>query len=518
MYSMLRLIAAVWPFGLCILAPAHAATFVVTRGDDPAPGACVVGDCSLREAMLAAQATPSADTITLAAGVYNVTRGALVTVGGVTIAGAGPDATHIVTTTAASRFEGSAAPALVLQDLRLTTASDAVRLSAGALTLRNVTMPSSSNAVGIDDEDGTVSITIEASRIAGIVGGNGAHVDVRVRDSTLSVLGATGVTGTYEVDHARFEGHPTTPAMVLIGGIRAHVRDSIVSGYGRPLEVIGVSNAIDARFTRTRFSANTGPMIGSGGGMVTFDDSEFRGHVVDNAHLQQPAVLRVDDGVAWRFNRVLFAGHRGGGGGGVDGAVIGVLPGGNLVMTNVTFADNTFRSGVSGGVGHVVGVRSTATDPAIAWIFHATMRRATSLTAATPGSLLTVDGAGSSARLFNTILDGTCAFSSGGGVLQAVGNLESTGTTCGLVAADNDTGVPAAQLRLGSLADVGGFAQAFLPATGSVAIDAAHPTWCLFGMGLDQRRHLRPSGGVACDIGAIETGTLADAIFASLFD
>ncbi|WP_440225365.1 choice-of-anchor Q domain-containing protein [Dokdonella sp. MW10] len=435
-----------------------------------------------------------------------------------TIAGAGPDATHIVTSTAASRFEGSAAPDLVLQDLRLTTASDAVQLTAGALTLRNVTMPSASNFVGIGDEDGSVSVTLEDSRIASAVAGSGAHVDVRARDSVLAALGVVGDTGTLEVDRVRLEGAAPATALTLIGGIRARVRDSVVTGYGKPLEVIGVSNAVDARFTRTRFSANTGPMTGSGGGMVTFDDSEFRNHVVDSAHLQQPAVLRVDDTVAWRFNRVLFAGHRGGGGGDVDGAVIGVLPGGNLAMTNVTFADNTFRSGVSGGIGHVVGVRSTAAAPAIAWITHATMRRATSLTAATPGSLLTVDGAGSSVRLFNTILDGTCAFSSGGGVLQAVGNLESTGSTCGLSAADNDTSVPASQLRIGSLVDVGGFAQAFLPAISSVVIDAAHPTWCLLGMGLDQRRHVRPSGGAACDIGAIEAGAPADTIFASVFD
>ncbi len=34
------------------------ATYVVTRADDPTPGACAVGDCSLREAVIAANANP----------------------------------------------------------------------------------------------------------------------------------------------------------------------------------------------------------------------------------------------------------------------------------------------------------------------------------------------------------------------------------------------------------------------------------------------------------------------------
>lgn len=49
---------------------AHAATFTVTRFDDPAPGACDVGDCSLREAVIAANAAAGADNVDLPAGTY----------------------------------------------------------------------------------------------------------------------------------------------------------------------------------------------------------------------------------------------------------------------------------------------------------------------------------------------------------------------------------------------------------------------------------------------------------------
>jgi CSLREA domain-containing protein len=55
--------------------PARAAAYSVTRFDDPAPGACNAGDCSLREAIIAANAsTGVADTINLPPGVYTLTR------------------------------------------------------------------------------------------------------------------------------------------------------------------------------------------------------------------------------------------------------------------------------------------------------------------------------------------------------------------------------------------------------------------------------------------------------------
>jgi CSLREA domain-containing protein len=50
-------------------ANAHAATFTVTRLDDPAPGACD-SDCSLREAVRAANAGSGGVTISIPAGHY----------------------------------------------------------------------------------------------------------------------------------------------------------------------------------------------------------------------------------------------------------------------------------------------------------------------------------------------------------------------------------------------------------------------------------------------------------------
>src|SRR5207253_7588365 len=54
---------------------ATAATFVVTTTADTNDGACTVVLCSLRDAVIAANASPGADIITLPAGTYTLTIG-----------------------------------------------------------------------------------------------------------------------------------------------------------------------------------------------------------------------------------------------------------------------------------------------------------------------------------------------------------------------------------------------------------------------------------------------------------
>ena len=58
--------------GVEIVPQVQAATFTVTRFDDPPPGSCAQGDCSLREAIIAANGSPGS-TIVLSAGTYTLT-------------------------------------------------------------------------------------------------------------------------------------------------------------------------------------------------------------------------------------------------------------------------------------------------------------------------------------------------------------------------------------------------------------------------------------------------------------
>ena len=55
----------------------EAATYIPTRLDDPAGNACPPQDCSLRGAVLAANASLGSDRIELGAGTYALTDGEL---------------------------------------------------------------------------------------------------------------------------------------------------------------------------------------------------------------------------------------------------------------------------------------------------------------------------------------------------------------------------------------------------------------------------------------------------------
>lgn len=76
--------------------PGDAATFTVNRFDDPAPGACSSGDCSLRAAVLAANLAAGADTILIPAGVYLLMNGQLLIEDDVTLRKTGTSSTAIV--------------------------------------------------------------------------------------------------------------------------------------------------------------------------------------------------------------------------------------------------------------------------------------------------------------------------------------------------------------------------------------------------------------------------------------
>lgn len=494
------------------VSPLHAETFEVTRADDPAPDGCLAGDCSLREALEAAQATPGADTVQLEAGQYFVTRGDLQAFGSIVLEGAGSAASEIIGSGTPSALHIAAQSDFVLRGIRLVANGGTALAAADRTTtlLEDVDIPAGEVVAGEDGNTGEASLRVHDSSIGYIAGCLAAEGLCELVDSTAGMVGAMGERVALRVLRSELRG--PDGGVIAYGAGEVLVEDSVVGGAARPLELLQFSalDAADVWIRRTRFIGNTGPIRAVRDATIHLDDVEFRDNVVDADHLDQPAVLLAGDIGAWRINRALFVGNRGGSG--LDGAVVRVLGGANVVMNQVTFADNTFHPDAGAGFGHTIGVYANSADPTIFWLFHATLRKAPSLPDGTPGSLLTVRGGTANARLFNSVLDGSCAFGGGGVLFQAEGNIESAGDTCGLDPASNEVEVPSIQLHLGPLGDHGGFTHTYEPVVGSVLIDQAKETWCLFSP-LDQRRHVRPAGGVACDIGAVEAGAVADTIF-----
>jgi CSLREA domain-containing protein len=195
-----------------------AATFTVTRTDDPAPNGCAVNDCSLREAVLAANAGSGGDQIALPAGHFRLgipglgeqagATGDLDLTKSVTITGAGARSTVIDARHLDRVFDVLGGTTVLISDVTITggvtTDNGAGIESVGTLTLVRDTL-ADNNASGAADggavDSNGPSLTITQSTLAGNQGYNGgaihyAHM-LTVADSTITgnAGGGPGVNG-----------------------------------------------------------------------------------------------------------------------------------------------------------------------------------------------------------------------------------------------------------------------------------------------------------------------------------
>jgi CSLREA domain-containing protein len=209
------LLAAALPLALSLLlaAPVAADTFRPTRFDDPPPDACKPANCSLREAILAANDNLGRDTVALRAGTYemeippapaNLITGDFNAFGEITIRGQGPKET---------RIEGNSLDTVMTiagADAKLKSVkvkggfADALGTSGGGLllsghvTLTNVVVKgneASFSGGGIWSD--AASLTIKKSTITRNDASEGAGIDLRpgfsetpvtqIRSSTISL-------------------------------------------------------------------------------------------------------------------------------------------------------------------------------------------------------------------------------------------------------------------------------------------------------------------------------------------
>ena len=153
-------------------AQAQGATITVTRADDPPPDGCAPGDCSLREAVIAANATPAIpDTIDLPAGTYTLT-----------LAGASEDASASgdLDITANLTMNGAGAATTIVEACDssggpCTGIDRVVHVLSGTaemfgLTVRNGSEFGGVGGGGIYNEGGTVMLS--SSTVSGNTAGN----------------------------------------------------------------------------------------------------------------------------------------------------------------------------------------------------------------------------------------------------------------------------------------------------------------------------------------------------------
>lgn len=490
-------------------------TFVVTRTDDPAQNGCLVGDCSLREAVLAANTQSGLDLIELAAGTYSVASTIEIT-GDLIVYGVDASQTHIVASVELDpllQLYEAATTYLVLRDLSIDAlGGDEIDGRASAtLVFEFVDAPNPGGSIYLSSGAGGGLVNISGSAIAGFMGSSGSRLAYLESSSfgDLQVLQNNVDVDNYQIliSHVVIDGSARSNSGVRVGS-RGAVRMVDVTmqnlAFGAQIESAPQLFEIDG----LHYLNNREAMKVYAAGHVSFNRSTFHGNAPTSSG--KPAALKVlAIGAHVVVDQSTFSNNTGTS---ETGGAVLVQGGAELLLRNSTFVDNTFTvaAAAANGRGAAIGYLS---DPAETVL---TLQNVTILSpASTPtglqGSALGGRGGGADVLLnvFNSIFGGSCNLD-GAAPDYAIGNVKTSGDSCGF-GSGNLIGVSRADLALGSLADHGGPTPTLVPGPASVVIDAGSNLGCPV---IDQRGIARPSG-LRCDSGAIETG---DVIFANGFN
>jgi len=456
----------VWLLTTGPVSPVRAASYTVTKYTDSNDGACNA-DCSLREAIIAANGNPGPDVITLGSGTYSLTitgsgenscaTGDLDITDTLTIVGLGPEQTVI-----------DASGLISDRVLHIVAGVDTVVIS--GVTIINGDVTGGGGGIYNRDADLTLLNTVVISNHAS---NNGGGVYVWSGSVTLS---STQVVSNTADDSG--------------GGVFVANGSAILNASGG---LINSNSAKDgggvylrrgsATLSGTQVLSNTAggaeSAQGGGGVYVEQDNATLNmngGRIAGNSVIDHyGGGVYVEQGSATLNGTQLLHNSAFWGGGAYVGGSSGTL-----TLVNVTLSNNA--AGYSGGGLYQDDGTTVVTYTTIA-----------SNTASTSGSGIRHAGGAISVQNSIVAYNGTanCA-----GTLTSNGHNLDSGNTCGFGASSDITSTDP---LLGPLTyDTGTWVHPLLE--GSPAIDAAT---CIADITADQRGVARPQGP-GCDIGAYE--------------
>jgi CSLREA domain-containing protein len=459
----------------CLPGAGLATTFNVTKTADTNDGACNA-DCSLREAIVAANANAGPDDVAVPAGSYvlsiagtNENAGAtgdLDVSGDLALTGAGAGSTTIVGNGADRVLDVLSGASATVSDVTITNGG-AVELGGG---VRNAgTLLLADSTISGNKAQGTLPII-------NVIGGGVGTVDAGV--TTISNCLVTGNEATGDGDAGAAIG----------GGVGAFDGETIVE-----------SSTITDNLTYA--TSLTAPGIGGGIGIVDGTLSVHSSTVSGNDVIGFAAAAGGGVGVACEIffpcgsisvrastivdNEAFASGEATGGG--------AFFAAGSFLIANSTLANNAAATGPAPGVG--------TPAPGANLEIQGSMGTVANVTVEAGSGSSGVHSLGGDTTFRNTIVADTCA---GFGFSGNAHNLEYPGNTCGF----SGTDLIGVNPLLGALANNGGPTQTMKLSAGSAAISGGDPGTPGSGGNTcetsDQRGVSRPVGA-RCDIGAYES-------------
>ena len=475
-------------------------TTVDTVDANPGDGTCAdaSSNCTLRAAIMEANALAGADTITLPAGTYTLSiagagedaaaTGDLDVTDDLTISGAGA-ATTIIDGGALDRVFDVLGPGTVNQPVST--------VEIAGVTIRNGnTLPSGG---GIYSDHAT--LTISSSTISGNTGSHGGGIysaggTVALSNSTVSGNtawlgnggGIRGAGATLTISSSTVNDNTAAgdAGGIYGGGGPATLNSSTVNGNSAANRGGGIYNTSTLTISSSTVSGNSA--VTHGGGIY----SQIGTAILNNSEVSSNMAGTFGGGInaglgTLALNRSTVSGNSAGRGGGIYNSSA------TATLSNSTVSGNS--ASVVGG-----GIQTSA---------------AVTLSSSTVGANSAIAGgggiqisSGGTMTLKNTIVASASGGDCGGIGLTSLGyNIDSDGT-CGLSGTGDLSSV---NPLLGPLQNNGGPTETHALLAGSPAVDAGSPD-CP-PPATDQRGVARPLSA-ACDIGAFESDLVAADVMA----
>jgi len=470
-----------------VVPSAAAAPFTVTKSADTTDGICDA-DCSLREAVVAANAAPGADTITVPAGTYVLTgagnedlgaSGDLDIRGSVTLTGAGTGATIIDGGEIDRIFDivESAAVTVSAMTLQHGHVADGDTQGGGAILWNE---PESGKTLDLH----LTSVVITDNHAGNGDGGGILIEQDKPASATVTITNSTISNNTMNDGdggglHLCCENLTVTISDSTIDGNTAVEDPNVAGTNGEGGGIYHCCTDTTLTVTDSTISNNTGPTQGGGlyaccgvanDTLVTVERTTVSGNsALGPAAIQGSGGGIEGEGAVVLVNSTLSGNHARRDGGGIENEDV-------LVMRNVTIAGND--AGRGGGF-FEDGIATTLANVLFA---------GNVVLPSTPSNC--------------GIAIGTDPFVSEGGNL-------SSDATCALAGIGDRTNLDPA---LTPLADNGGPTLTHALAADSPAVDGGRDASC---QSVDQRAQPRPTDGdsngtAACDVGAFELGAVLE--------
>ncbi len=501
--SFVAALLVVLAAGLFAPAPVEGATFTVaTTGDwtdsTPGDGLCrkvipgpipIVLPCSLRAAIMEANALAGADTITLPAGTYALT-----------LAGAGEDAAA----TGDLDITGGKLPGslTINGDGAATTIIDGgdldrvFHVASGTVSISGVTIRNGSAASG-GGISNSGSLTLTNSSVSGNTAGSGGGI-FNITGGTLAVTNST-VSGNTGSDGG---GISNSGSLTLTG--------STVSGNTAVFDGGGILSSGAATLTVTNSTVSGNTAAGNGGGILNFGTLTLTNSTVSGNTPGGVGGGILNYGTLTVANSTVSGNTTAGGGG---GGIYNNL-GGTLTLANSTVSGNT-TGGNGGGIyaksGTVTLTNSTVSGNTASvrggGIFNITGGTLAVTNSTVSGNTAGGDGGGirnsGTLTLTNSTVSGNTASTHGGGVYNFGGTVTLTNVTITNNTADSDSNGSGDG---GGVARGGGTVNLKNTILGGNMDPSSDPD--CFGALTSQGYNLIQTVSAGCSIGGVTTGNV----------